>query len=412
VKYFVNDQLVLSQPPVGPLAAHLRAFADSLSGQGYIARYVHRQVMLAARFSRWLRHRSLSARAVRSEHAVAYLRSRYRRRRPNRGDGPALNHFLDFLRRIEVIPVEKIDAPPLTPAEQEAQAYEHHLHHARGLARATIINYVPFVRAFLQHRFGDGSIDLSAVQARDITRFVQRQARQLQVKRAQLLTTALRSFLRYTRYQGFTQHDLAAAVPTVACWRMTAIPRGISSDHVSQLLRSIDRRTAMGRRDYAILLLLARLGMRANEVARLQLDDIDWRAAVLAIRGKSGRRTELPLSGEVGQAIAAYLRVGRPGIHSRYVFLRSKAPIQGFLGQSAVGSIVRHRLKRAGIVAPTYGAHQFRHGLATEMLHRGASLGEIGDLLGHRSPETTHIYTKVHVDALRTLAMRWPGGAR
>jgi integrase/recombinase XerD len=412
MQYFVNDQLVLSQVPEGPFAGHLRAFADSLIVQGYAARYLHRQVMLAAGFSRWLKRRSLSARAVRSEHAAAYLRSRHRRRRPSRGDGPALRHFLDFLRCIEIVPAEKIDTPPPTPAEREAQAYEQHLRHARGLARATIVNYVPFVRAFLRHRFGDGPIDLSELKARDIATFVQRQASRLQIKRAKLLTSALRSFLQYTRYRGYTQHDLAAAVPTVACWRMTSIPRGISSDHVNELLRSIDRRTAMGRRDYAILLLLARLGMRANEVARLELDDINWEVAVLAVWGKSGRRSELPLSAEVGQAIAAYLRSGRPDSQSRRVFLRSRAPIGGFLSQSAVGSIVRHRLKRAGIIAPTCGAHQFRHGLATEMLHRGASLGEIGDLLGHRSPETTHIYTKVHVDALRTLAMRWPGGAR
>jgi site-specific recombinase XerD len=168
----------------------------------------------------------------------------------------------------------------------------------------------------------------------------------------------------------------------------------------------------MGRRDYAILLLLARLGLRSSEVAFLELDDIDWNVGQLSVRGKSGRRSELPLPPEVGKAIAAYLRRGRPDSASRRVFLRAKAPVRGFQGASGVGSIVRHSLKRAGVNAPTHGAHQFRHGLATEMLRQGASLSEIGELLGHRHPQTTKIYAKVDINALRTLALPWPGGAR
>jgi site-specific recombinase XerD len=168
----------------------------------------------------------------------------------------------------------------------------------------------------------------------------------------------------------------------------------------------------MGRRDYAILLLLARLGLRSGEVASLELDDIDWNVGQLTVHGKSGQRSELPLSKEVGKAIAAYLRWGRPHSTCRRVFLRTKAPISGFHGQCGIGSIVRHALLRAGIKTPTTGAHQFRHGLATEMLRQGASLSEIGDLLGHRHPQTTKIYTKVDLNALRTLAMPWPGGVK
>jgi site-specific recombinase XerD len=234
----------------------------------------------------------------------------------------------------------------------------------------------------------------------------------LHLKRAKLLTTALRSFLRYARYRGEITVDLAAAVPVVANWSMTSIPRAIAANQVRQLLASINRRTAMGRRDYAILLLLARLGLRSSEVALLELDDIDWNIGQLSIRGKGGQRTDLPLSSEVGRAITEYLRRGRPASTSRRVFLRAKAPIRGFCGASGVGSIVRHSLKRAGINAPTHGAHQFRHGLATEMLRQGASLSEIGDVLGHRHPQTTLIYTKVDLDALRPLALPWPGGAR
>ena len=193
---------------------------------------------------------------------------------------------------------------------------------------------------------------------------------------------------------------------------MTSIPRAIGTDQVRQLLASIDRSTAVGRRDYAIVLLLARLGLRSGEVAFLELDDIDWNAGQLSVRGKSGQRSELPLPAEVGKAIAAYLGTDGRSSTSRRVFFRSQSPVRGFRGASGVGSIVRHALQRAGIKAPTHGAHQFRHGLATEMLRQGASLSEIGEVLGHRSPQTTKIYAKVDLNALRTLALPWPGGAR
>jgi integrase/recombinase XerD len=305
-----------------------------------------------------------------------------------------------------------VSARSLTSAERCAQAYEQHLREARGLARATIINYVPFIRSFLKGRFGGGPATLSHLCARDVVAFVQHQAPRLHPKRAKLLTSALRSFLEYARYRGEVKLDLAAAVPIVPNWSMSSIPRAIGVDAVRQLLASIDRSTAVGRRDYAILLLLARLGLRSGEVAFLELDGIDWKAGQLSVRGKSGQRSDLPLPVEVGKAIAAYLRYGRPRCSSRRVFLRARAPVCGFQGACGVGSIVRHRLQRAGVDAPTFGAHQFRHGLATEMLRQGASLGEIGELLGHHNPQTTKIYTKVDLDALRTLAMPWPGGAR
>jgi site-specific recombinase XerD len=282
----------------------------------------------------------------------------------------------------------------------------------RALARPTIVNYVPFIRSFLEDSFGSARVKLSRLRASDVVRLVQRQAPRLHRKTAKLMTTALRSFLQYTRYLGEVTLDLAAAVPIVANWSMTSIPRAISTEHVRQLLASIDRRTAVGRRDYAILLMPARLGLRSGEVVSLELDDIDWNLGQLNVRGKSGQRNRLPLPAEVGKAIAAYLRRGRPDSISRRVFLRARAPICAFRGASGVGSIVRHSLERAGIQATTTGTHQFRHGLATQMLCRGASLSEIGELLGHRHPQTTKIYTKVDIKALRTLALPWPGGVR
>jgi site-specific recombinase XerC len=191
-------------------------------------------------------------------------------------------------------------------------------------------------------------VRLGHLTAADVVHFVQRQAPRLHLKRAKLLTTALRSFLRYAAYRGDVALALAAAVPIVANWSMRAIPRAIGEDQVRQLLASLDWRTAIGRRDYAIVPLLARLGLRSGEVAFLELDDIDWAAGHVSVRGKRGHRTALPLPADVGSAIAAYLRDGRPRSTSRRVFLRSKAPIRGFLSQCAIGSITRHALQRAG----------------------------------------------------------------
>jgi integrase/recombinase XerD len=328
------------------------------------------------------------------------------------GDIAALRHLIDFLRREGAIAAEEVSPPQLSPAERCAQAYEQYLAEARALAKATMLNYVPLIRGFLKDRFSAGPVKLSRLRASDVVGFVQRQVPHLHLKRAKLLTTALRSFLRYARYCGEATLDLAAAVPIVANWSMPSIPRAIGSKQIRQLLASIDRSTAIGCRDYAILILLARLGLRSSEVAFLELDDIDWGAGQISVRGKRGQRTALPLPTDVGKAIAEYLQHGRPPSASRRVFLRGKAPIRGFLGQCAVGSIVRHSLQRAGIQAPTMGAHQFRHGLATQMLCGGASLAEIGEVLRHRNPQTTMIYAKVDLKALRKLALPWPGGVR
>lgn len=412
MKCVINNQVFLSRPPEGPLARYIGSFAEAVRKQGYALYSIHRQVLLAACFSRWLKQNGVAVPSICSDHPARYLRYRARHLRPCRGDAAALRHLIDFLRREGVIPAEKTSARRLSSAERYAQAYEQYLREARALASATIVNYVPFIRDFLEDRFGHARVKLSRLCAGDVVRFVQRQARRLHLKRAKLLTSALRSFLHYARYRGEVRLDMAAAVPVVANWSMTSIPRAIAPDQVRQLLASIDRRTAIGRRDYAVLLLLARLGLRASEVAFLELDDIDWNTGRLTVRSKGAQRLELPLTAELGKAIVAYLCHGRPLSTSRRVFLRAKAPVRGFRGACGVGSIVRHSLKRAGIHAPTTGAHQFRHGLATEMLRQGASLSEIGELLGHRHPQTTKIYTKVDLKALRTLALPWPGGVR
>jgi len=412
MRFIIDDEVVLSRPLEGPLVSQVTAFAKWVREQGYAWHPRYRRVLLAACFSRWLGLKGVGVRRVSSEHPARYLRSRARHVQIQSGDAAALTQFMNFLRRRGIVPREKIPPRRLIPTEQVVHTFQRYLRKQRMLAEVTVIYYVTFVRKFLVDRFGDGPVKLSCLSAGDVVRFVQRQAPRLHLKRAKLLTTALRSFLQYARYRGQVTCDLASAVPTVANWSMPSVPRAIPADAVLRLLASINRRTAIGCRDYAILLLLARLGLRAGEVVRLKLEDIDWNAGSISVQGKGDQHSVLPLPADVGSAIATYLRRGRPRCSTRHVFLRTTAPIRGLRGPASIAYVVQQNLARAGIQAPTNGAHQFRHALATEMLHHGASLAEIGDVLRHRSLETTRIYTSIDLDSLRTLALPWPGGVR
>ncbi len=413
MRYCVNENIVLLCMPRsgadGPIAPYLRSFAQSLSEAGYQRPYLRRQVMLGALFSHWLQRHRVRADAVNAAHITDYLRHRHYDRHHGSGDSASLEHLLEFLRRKGVVwPTSRQEHSPSSIASC-IQRYEHYLRKDRGLAEATILYYVEFAKDFLRHCFKARPVELGRLRCADVVGFVERRSRHLQVKRAKLMTTALRSFLGYARFSGETSLDLAHAVPAVANWSMSSIPRAITADQTKRLLASIDRGSAMGLRDYAIVLLLARLGLRAGEVASMSLDDIDWSAGQISVCGKTGRRTRLPLSAELGAALATYLERGRPRCAERRVFIRIKAPIKGLQTASAVGTIVRRCLKRAKIDAPTCGSHQFRHGLASDMLRHGASLAEIGSVLGHQHPDTTRIYSKVDLEALRTIAQAWPG---
>jgi site-specific recombinase XerD len=290
--------------------------------------------------------------------------------------------------------------------------YGQYLCQERALVSSTVHRYVVLAREFLTDCFGTSPIDLSTLQATNITGFVQRRAATIGSRWAQLMTTALRSFLQFARYRGDLTTDLAACVPTVANWSQSTLPRALPPGQLKLVLASCDRKTAMGRRDYAILLLLARLGLRSSEIIALSLEDLDWQTGLITVRGKGGRYSQLPLPVDVGEAIANYLQTARPKTVHRRIFLRGRAPVTSFKGPQAIASLVRHALVRAGIHSQRNGAHQFRHRLASQMLRHGASLAEIGELLRHRSPQTTTIYAKVDLTSLRTLALPWPGGAQ
>ncbi len=401
----------LAQAPEGPLAEYLDLFARQLDGQGFDRRGLGQQIRTAARFSRWLQTKDIAAALVTDEHARRFLGEPAQQGFVLQGAAAILRRLIDFLRRLGIC-----GAPPtpdaLTPVEQVIAAYAGHLQKDQGLSGNTLLQYCPFAKAFLLKHFETGLVDLSILKALDVIEFVQRQAAHLSPARAKASTIALRSFLRYVRYCGGTKLDLASAVPTVPNWSMTAIPRAIAPEHLRAVLADCRRDTPVGRRDYAILLLLARLGLRSSEVVSLTLDSVGWEDGSIAILGKGNHPAILPLPVEVGEAIAEYLLWGRPVCDSRALFLRASAPIRGLGSQTTVGTIVGTAIRRAGVQTRYRGSHQFRHALAADMLRNGSTLTEIGSLLRHRHPKTTGIYAKVDFEALRPLSQSWPGDAQ
>jgi site-specific recombinase XerD len=281
----------------------------------------------------------------------------------------------------------------------------------RGCSQATVRSYGWYVDRFVAQQFGGGSAPLSRIQARDVIEYVRRQARTHTAQSTKSIVIALRSFLRFLHYRGIIRTDLASVVPAVACWRMRGLPKHLSVDEVHRVLERCDQRTPIGQRNYAILLLLARLGLRAGEIVALQLEDIDWEHAQITIRSNKGRGwAQMPLPTEVGKALARYLRHGRPPCSCRHVFVRSLAPYVPLSTSADIAGLTRSALQKAGVESARKGAHLFRHGLATAMLRGGATLDEISQVLRHRDPDTTALYAKVDVEALRRLALPWPGG--
>jgi site-specific recombinase XerD len=411
---FFEDNASLQPLMEGPLAPYLGLYAQKLRSQGYAKQTGRGKLQRVAGFSQWLHRKQVAAHQVTTKHASDFLRScRSTHSQVRRGDPAALAGFLQLLRDHKVIPAPA-PLPVPTASQRWLKEYELYLEKEQSLSLATRTNYLPFVRQFLQDRFGCGPVHRSLLQAADVLRFVRRAAAQLKGKRVLLMTTALRSFLRFARYRGEIALDLAACVPPVANWALSNLPKSLTPVQVRKVLaQARQRSSAVGRRDYAILLLLARLGLRGGEVAGLSLGDVDWEQSRISIRGKGDRVAQLPLPAEVGQALAAYLKDRRPAVtNPRRLFLRVRAPLVELKGSVAIATVVRRALERAKIQSPRKGAHLFRHALASAMLQNGSSLSEIGELLRHRSPDTTAIYAKVDLRALRSLALPWPGRIR
>ena len=340
-----------------------------------------------------------------------YLRCRARKQSIQPGDRAALKRLLSVLRDAGTIAPAVL--PPITPLDQIFEGFDDYLRSERGLAPKSIIRHLPVIRRFLREVCPAGGSDLGKISQGDVTRYIERHARDWSAASGKAMCWSLRAFLRYLHHRGLTPLALGGCVPSIRRWKHADLPTYLSAAQVQKVLDGCDRTTALGRRDYAILMMLARLGLRANEVATLTLDDIDWRSGEMLVRAKGRQRARMPMPPDVGVAVVAYLRDGRPTSSCRRLFLRTPAPNVGFASGCAITMIARTALERAGIRGYAHqGAHIFRHTLATELLRSGATLSEIGQLLRHESHDTTRIYAKVDIEALRALSLPWPGGVQ
>ena len=384
----------------GPLAPFSAAYRSWLADLGYTPLTIVNELRQVGHLSRWMVATDVAVADLTTKSLEGFLEDR----RADAGSAncscQGLRLLLAVLHDLGVTPEERLPAPP-GAAEALLALFRRHLLAERGLAECTADAYVARARRFLA-----GCADLSTTTSAEVTRAVQREAARVSVGSTQYFVAGLRAFLRFCFVEGLVSADLSAAALAVTGRRRSSLPKGIGPADAQRLLESCDRRRSDGRRDFAILMALVRLGLRASEVAGLRLDDIDWRAGEIVVRGKGRRTDRLPLPSDVGEAIVAYLRRGRPKTTRREVFLRMLAPI-GPLGRGGVSCVVRRACRRSGVVA--IGAHRLRHTLACEMVAAGVELPEIGGVLRHRGVSSVSIYARVNVDALREVALSWPG---
>lgn len=397
----------------GPLGSYVDGFAASLLTSGYARNTVRIHLRFVGKLSLWLGRQNLAVADLDECNIDRFLRQQKRQDRIRRiGHVAAARLLLDYLGASGIVARKACQAPQGDAPSAAEVDYARYLERERGLSEGTRGNYLSIVRRFLSERFVAGRIEVAALRPDDVTRFILRHANDHSRSRAKMLACALRSFLRYLRLRGHIGADLASAVPAVAHWRLSTVPGFLKPHEVQRVLDSCDRTAAEGKRSYAVLLLLARLGLRGGEAAAMKLDDFRWETGEFLVRGKNAWMERLPLPQDVGEAVADYLCNARPSCSTRQVFVSLTAPCRPLKGSAAIGHIVRRSLGRAGLHPPRSGAHLFRHSLATQMLAGGATLAEIGEILRHRSLDTTEIYAKVDLTALRRLVQPWPGDAR
>jgi integrase/recombinase XerD len=410
---FVSDVLIAGEEMVemadvsgvgvpGPLGPVVAGFAAELSRQGYKPQPVGKQLGLVAALSGWLAAEGVAVSGLSSEVAERFCVAGH----TDRATVRALDPLLGYLRALGVAPPASIPAPA-GPVEELLARFRRYLEHERGLVPAAARGYVDKVRPFVARFDGPDGLELWRVDVAEVRGFVVEVCPRLGRRAAQLTVVALRALLRFLHLEGVLERSLVGAVPSVAGWRLSGLPKRLEPGQVDALLDSCDRSTVIGLRDRAILTVLARLGLRAGEVAALSLEDIDWRAGELIVYGKAARSERLPLPHDVGDAIVGYLRDGRPATaQDRSVFVRVRAPHHR-LSRGGVTFVVKSAARRAGL--GLVHAHRLRHTAASEMLRCGATLPEVGQVLRHRHASTTAIYAKVDREALRQIARPWPG---
>jgi integrase/recombinase XerD len=395
---------------------HIEPFLKQLRDTGYAERTLRKKRTVARAFTRWMKRKEIAVKDLNDSHLAAFVaRSPVRRKACVKSERAVLRLLFEYLRSQAGLQRPTLQ-DDVSAADSLLQRYEDYLRKDRGLAENSVHVYAPFIRDFLAVQSTQTDcVSPESFDALMIRSFILDHTLDRSQEYTRLLCTSLRSFFRFLVLRGQTSRDLSNAVPMVRKYRHAVMPAFLSPDEVERVLTATDRSTLSGRRDRAILLLLARLGLRAGEIVSLELNDIHWRAAEIVVRGKGRMVDHLPLVSDVGEALALYLREDRGVSASRQLFLRIWAPRTGLTGPAAVGHIVRRALAQAGVHRSGRGAaHLFRHGLATKMIGHGASMPEISEVLRHRSQNTTAIYAHVSFEALRSVALPWPasGGAQ
>lgn len=391
----------------GPLGGHASAYRKELAGLGYSPWTASAHMYLMADVSRWLDENEVAPETFTCARVNQFLASRRAAGQHRRLSPRGLIPLLGYLQAAGVLS-EEAEEEPASPTDRLVKEFVGYLATERGLAPRTIVGYERVARRFLldcapdAHAKDWGVADLDA---RQVNVFLLKDTARLSVGSANNVTTALRALLRFFYVRGFTSTSLSGCVPRGGNWRDSGRAVDLTSGDVSRLLASCDRRTAIGRRDFAILTVLSRLGLRASEVVDLTLDDLDWTIGEVTIGGKGGRCDQLPLPVDVGRALADYCRRGRPPTTHRVVFLHGRAPY-GPLSYHAIGQIVMAACRRAGL--PEVRGHRLRHASACSMRRAGAPLLEIGQVLRHRWAATTALYAKDDLEALASLARPWP----
>ena len=390
----------------GPLHDHVMRHLRDMQRLGFKRATLHYDRLLLDDLAAWMERQGLKpeclAERVMARFLAYHMRTRRSRLIPKRR---TLARFLTMLNRDGVMA-----CPSVVRCERDeswGEAFARHLREDRGCPETTVANYCLPVRRLLREVKEPRHLTSAA-----IVRFFQSYVERYGRAAAASATSGVKAFARFLRLRGEITSDLSLAVPKVAGWAQARLPRCLSARELQRVLDALGKETAKERRDHAIILLLARLGLRSCEVAALRLEDVDWDEGRLLIRSaKSDRSIYLPLPADVARALARYLKTARTPCRCREVFLRFMAPVGG-ITRIAVSGVSRSAFLRAGLRGASLGAHTFRHSLASELLRQGASLPQIGRILRHRDLSTTAICAKVEMKALRPLAMAWPGGAR
>ena len=404
---YYNEPYALRKWKKGPLGPYLDSFGWRLYECGYSPGVGQAYIRYVSYLSQWLEQKGFKAQQL-DEHKIRDYMEVLKHHKDTVVSSSPYLLFLSYLREKGVI--KKSPPPVKNQIDSIVHEYVEYLLNERGLAKSTIPHRRIFPRRFLEERFGKKPVVLSQFKARDLIRYIENHAHEYGALYRGTMVLVLRDFCRFLYLHKYIQEDISVSIPRVPCWKATILPNHLERSDVERILKTCERNTPKGMRDYAILLLLARLGLRAGEVLNLTLDDVDWESGEITICGKGSKRNLLPLPQEIGRALVQYLQHGRPPCSSRYVFIRLRAPHTKFQSSSPIGKIVERAIKRAGLNPPHKGSHLLRHTFATSLLRHGASLPEIGRMLGHERVSSTLVYAHIDMKNLKKVAQPWPGG--